>query len=325
MKHFPIIALLSLVLTMQVNAQQLFRSVADAMRSLPALPTAEQIISDQAKEQYTESQLNPFSQAVEQSMLYTATEYSAITARMQSANHRQSERSQSAMQQYNKNVEAGLMPSQQEMMQILMSSGIDLNSASEQQIMDAVAGAVSKKWGISKDEYLKIVSMAQRNEKQAEEYMKANHPDLYKRLYATNAGYSQQADEGEDPRNARFEQIGDELNALQEQLSAVLSNYREPADLQEDNVQDVQTEAKRWLEAPTAYQHELKAVFDKVAALETENEQLGQQGAPDNVLYLMNKQRTLMFINQLMQLITPYRDALNFPLQVQPEGVEGAG
>ena len=54
-------------------------------------------------------------------------------------------------------------------------------------------------------------------------------------------------------------------------------------------------EAQRWLDVSNAYHAELKAIFDKVAALETENEQLGQQGDTENMLYLMNKQQLLLF------------------------------
>lgn len=368
MKHSFLIALCSLMLSVSVSAQETFRSVADAMRRLPAMPTVAQISSEQAKENYSNGQLATFKASAELSMLYVNSEYSALTVRMQNARQKQAQRGQTAMQQYNKNVDAGLMPSPQEMMQIVMSSGIDLEKASEQQIMDVVAGSVSKKWGISKDEYLKIVTMAQRSEKQAEAYMKANHPDLYNRLYAANAGYTPQEDESEDSRNERFGQIGDELQALQEQIVAAENKYRHPAELTEDKewsnstegkqVETIETalwerveqwtrgldakvaevpypgwwteqrkkenalvdqwnsrEAKKWMESPEAYQRELKALFDKVAALETENEQLNAQGKADNILYLMNKQKTLMFINQLMQLTVPYEDALAFPNQ----------
>ena len=361
-------ALCSLLLSVSVNAQDTFRSVADAMRRLPAMPTVEQISSEQAKENYSSTRLAPFRASAELSMLYVSSEYSALTTRMQNARQQQAQRGQTAMQQYNRNVEAGLMPSQQEMMQILMSSGINLEKASEQQIMDVVAGSVSRKWGISKDEYLKIVNMAQRSEKQAEAYVKANHPDLYNRLYAANAGYTPQQDESDDPRNDRFAQIGDELQALQEQIVAAENMYRHPAELTEDNewsnsaeskqVETIENalwerveqwtrgldakvgevpypgwwteqrkkenalvdrwnsrEAKKWMESPEAYRQELKTLFDKVAALETENEQLSTQGKPDNILYLMNKQKTLMFINQLLQLTVPYEDALAFPNQ----------
>lgn len=368
MKHTCLITLFSLMVTINAGAQQTFRSVAEAMRQLPPMPTVEQISSEKAKEDYSNRQIAPFRTSAEISSLFVNSEYTALTTRMQNARQKQAQRGQAAMQQYNKNVEAGLLPSQQEMMQILMSSGINLERATEQQIMEVVADNISKKWGVSKDEYLKIVTLAQRNEKQAEEYMKANHPDLYNRLYAVNAGYQPQEDEGEDPRNERFGQIGDELQALQEQIVAVESKFSRQGDLQEDKLWENSAEGKQaatietalwekveqwtrgldakvdavpypnwwteqrkkenalvdqwnnreaaqWLKAPQAYQQELKALFDKVAALETENEQLNAQGKPENILYLMNKQKTLMFINQLMQLTVPYEDALAFPNQ----------
>ena len=367
MKHPILSALTCLILVMPMQAQEPIRSLADAIRRLPAMPTVEELSSQQAKEKYESEKLEPFRSAIEQSMLVSNSEYAVLTSRMEKARNKQIQRNQTAMQQYNKNVEAGLMPSQQEMMQILMSSGINLEKASEQQIMDVVAGSISQKWGISKEEYLKIVTMAQRSPKQAETYMQANHPDLYNRLYATNAGYTSQED-NEDPRNTRFGEIGEELQALQEQMVAVESKYRQNADLDEESIwinsaegKQVETienalwerveqwmrgldvkvdkmpypgwwtdqrkkentlvdqwnsrEAEKWLKGPEAYQSELKALSEKMAALETENEQLNQQGGQDNMLYLMNKQKTILFMNQLMQLVVPYQDALAFPNQ----------
>ena len=56
----------------------------------------------------------------------------------------------------------------------------------------------------------------------------------------------------------------------------------------------------------------MKGVYQKIAALETENEELGKQGG-ENMLYLMNKQRLCTMYGELLQLIKPYTEALGFP------------
>ena len=369
MKNSFYSVLAGIMLVMPVYAQEPIRSVADAMHRLPEMPTVEQLTNSQAKDQYA-VKLTTFNLALEQTT-FVEQEFANLNMQMEKVRQKQAKRGQAAMKQYNKNVEAGLMPSQQEMMQILMSSGINLEKASDQQIMDIVADNISKKWGISKDEYLKIINMAQRNPKQTEVYLKANHPDLYQRLYDANAD-SEIKEESNDPRDERFAQIGEELQGLQEQLMRAESRYMSSRDQMLETISEswenseeakqvdkiehdlwqridqwisklnysaqdgngvaypgwwtdgrkkenalIDTwnsrEAQSLLEKTNAYQQELKDIFNKIADLETENEQLSKNGGTDNMIYLMNKQSTLNLRNQLIQLLVPYRDALSFP------------
>ena len=126
---------------------------------------------------------------------------------------KQSKNNQKAMEQYQSNVNAGLMPSQEEMMQLYMSGEIKENM-SEAQMMDVMAGHFAAKWGVSKQEYIKIINMAQKNEKQAAQYLQSNHPDLYNRLYAANAKYGNQNVNVGDPHENEYGQLGEQLSAL---------------------------------------------------------------------------------------------------------------
>lgn len=128
------------------------------------------------------------------------------------------------MEQYNANVNAGLMPSQQEMMALYMSGEIKENM-SEAQMMDVMAGHFAAKWGVSKQEYLKIINMAQRNEKQAASYLQSNHPDLYKRLYAANSPYGNENVHADDPRKPEFDRINDDLLKAQDDLQNARNAY----------------------------------------------------------------------------------------------------
>lgn len=221
--------LVSIVLSLPVYAQEPIRSIADALKRLPAMPDVEQLSSQSFKEQYESRFITPYDAALEQGALSAMSESIELTSRIERARQKQTQRNKQTMQVYDRNVSAGLMPSQQEMMQIIMSSGIDLEKASEQQIMDVVAGTISKKWGISKEEYLKIINMAQRNPKQTETYLQTNHPDLYKRLYAANYGCQMPA--ADDSNNERYGQIYEELQKQLERLTTAMNNYRHPADI----------------------------------------------------------------------------------------------
>ena len=77
-----------------------------------------------------------------------------------------------------------------------------------------MAGKFAAKWGVSKQEYLKIMNMAQKNEKQAAQYIQSNHPDLYNRLYATNAKYGKQNVNVGDPHENEYGELGEQLSAL---------------------------------------------------------------------------------------------------------------
>lgn len=394
MKKYLFVALAGIVLAMSVRAQerpseslfgtgeyqgaenvratQSFATIGDAMKALPAMPTAKQISNNQAKYEVDSLVYAPFNLAIEQSVAAHQYDYLALSQRIDAARLKQAQRGQTAMQQYNKNVEAGLVPSQQEMMQIIMQSGINIETATEEQIMQLMAGTMAKKWGVSPEEYMKIVSMAQRNPKQTEAYLKSNHPDLYNRLYAANADGTTQ-NEVVDPRDDRFGQIAEELRDVQEQISAVLANrYNHSLETMRDNLREQwlnsdeakqidaiekalwerveqweaglsvgangfadvdfpawwtaerkkenalidqwnNRESARWLSEFNGEYEQLKAAFDKAARLEAENEQLGQQGDTENLIYLTNKQQLLTLHQQLLHLVAPYRSALLFP------------
>ena len=382
-----------------VRAAKSFTSLADAIRRLPDMPKAEQLLSEHAKYIADSTIYAPYNLAIEQNMFNSNGIYE-LDARLNQARMNQADRGKQAMQQYDRNVSAGLMPSQQEMMQIIMSSGIDMEKATPDQMMDVMANAIAPKWGVSKQEFIKIMNMAQNSPKQTEGYLKQNHPDLYKRLYAANEG-GQARNEEVDPREDRFGQINGELMDLQSELSKAMGDYKnenervlralhaaqsgdesydfEVANLAGDKMSQLaaqlhkewlnSSEAKqidaietalwervaqwesgiplneygfadvpypgwweaerkkenalidqwnrravvRWLEPATAYQQQLKAIFEKIVALDEENEQLNKSGSPDHVIYLMNKREVLVLFGQLNVLMDPYHDAFLFP------------
>ena len=141
------------------------QTVSEAVKALPAVPTVDQIITPEAKEKAIRATHQPYSMALEQMSLRLMKEDEGLRRRQDAIRMKQAQQGQHAMQQYQSNVNAGLMPSQQEMMALYMSGEIN-ERMSEAQMMDVMAGKFAAKWGVSKEEYLKIINLAQKNEKQ---------------------------------------------------------------------------------------------------------------------------------------------------------------
>ena len=207
-----------------VKAAPTPKTIAAAIKALPAVPSVDQVITPEAKEKVWRATYQPYEMAVDNGIMWNSNEAVSIDNRIKAAGQKQSQKNKNAMAQYQSNVNAGLMPSQQEMMALYTSGEIN-EKMSEAQMMDVMAGKFAAKWGVSKEEYLKIINLAQKNEKQAEAYLKSNHPDLYNRLYAANASYGNSNVQADDSRDARFEQISEELHNLQEQLNNAIASY----------------------------------------------------------------------------------------------------
>ena len=198
------------------------QTLAEAVQLLPALPKADDLCFQPSLSQAA-GKAASYKVAIEQAYMNAIQNDALIRAKMEAARNKRAQKGQHAMQQYNSNVNAGLMPSQQEMMALYMSGEIN-EKMSEAQMMDVMAGKFAAKWGVSKEEYLKIINLAQKNEKQAEAYIKSNHPQLYQRLYAANAGYDTQ-NESDDPRDNRFGEITAEIQAVGEEFNQALWAY----------------------------------------------------------------------------------------------------
>ena len=207
-----------------VKALRTPQSIAEVAASMPAFPTLDNIYCPEVKDKAVRATYMPFIKSLDAALLLNSQRSLQTDNQIKAAGSKQQKVNQKAMAQYNANVNAGLMPSQQEMMQMMMSGEINPDWP-EEKIMDAMAGKFASKWGVSKQEYIKIINMAQKNEKQAAAYLQSNHPDLYKRLYAVNSPYGDENVHPDDPRDERFGQIGDELSDLQNQLNEVLGVY----------------------------------------------------------------------------------------------------
>jgi len=219
-----------------IKAASTPKNMLEAVDRMPAFPTAEQIYTVEAKEKALRDIYQPYEKALFAAWDKNGEVSRDVDRRIKLAGEKQQKSNQKSMAQYQSNVNAGLMPSQEEMMQLYMSGEIKENM-SEAQMMDVMAGKFAAKWGISKQEYIKIINMAQSNPKGTEAYLKSNHPDLYKRLYAANTPYGNENVNADDPRKPEFDRINDELLKAQDDLQEARVAYGE-------NLQYSQTHSK---------------------------------------------------------------------------------
>lgn len=219
-----------------IKAASTPKNMLEAVDRMPAFPTAEQIYTVEAKEKALRDIYQPYEKALFAAWDKNGEVSRDVDRRIKVAGEKQQKSNQKSMAQHQSNVNAGLMPSQEEMMDMMMSGEINPNW-SEDKIMDAMAGKFAAKWGISKQEYLKIINMAQSNPKGTEAYLKSNHPDLYKRLYAANAPYGNENVHADDPRKPEFDRINDGLLKAQDDLQEARVAYG-------DNLQYSQTHSK---------------------------------------------------------------------------------
>ena len=188
-------------------------SFADLINKRPAMPTANDLITPEAKAAYARKGAAAYYKGTLNFRSVVLQQQEELNSKTLELGKKQQKSNQNAMAQYNANVNAGLMPSQQEMMQLYMSGEINENM-SEEQMMDVMAGKFAAKWGISKQEYIKIINMAQTNPKGTEAYLKSNHPSLYNRLYAANAQFGNENVNAGDPHENEYGALGEQLSAL---------------------------------------------------------------------------------------------------------------
>lgn len=188
-------------------------SFADLINKRPAMPTANDLITPEAKTAYARKGSAAYYLGALNFRSTLLEKQQELNSKTLELGKKQKKSNQKSKAQYNANVNAGLMPSQQEMMQLYMSGEIN-EKMSDEQMMDVMAGKFAAKWGISKQEYIKIINMAQSNPKGTEAYLKSNHPSLYNRLYAANAQFGNENVNAGDPHENEYGALGEQLSEL---------------------------------------------------------------------------------------------------------------
>lgn len=199
-----------------INPQK-FSSLADIINQRPAMPTIADLMTPEAKAAYAKKGALEYEAGIEPFRL----KFQGENMKLQNKMHElQAQRQQQAgrQQAYMEKASAqGLMPTQQEIMQTVMSSGLDIENATEEQMMGVVADMYAKKWGIPKADAVNIMSLAMNNPKQAEAFMKQKYPALYNKLAAASPE-ANEAMMSTDPNENAYGKLMDQLMNLTEEV-----------------------------------------------------------------------------------------------------------
>ncbi|MBQ7663954.1 MAG: hypothetical protein IJS43_01880 [Bacteroidaceae bacterium] len=190
-------------------------TLADMINKRPALPTVADLMSPEAKAAYARKGALAYEAAIEPFRLKLQGEQMALQNTMREA---QAKRQQQYAQQRNYTEQAskqGLMLSQEETMQVIMSSGLNLETATEEQMMNVLADAYAKKWNISQADARTFMGMAMSNPKQAEAFLKQKYPALYSKLEANAPKAKDYV--MEDPNEDAYGKLQDQLMNLSEE------------------------------------------------------------------------------------------------------------
>ena len=256
-------------------------SLEEAISRRPALPTVDDLMSAEAKAAYAKRVL-AYEQAAqlfhgEQQMAMQRLQGDIV--RLGNEQRQKQARQQQAMQQAS---DKGLMPSQQEIMQAIMSSGLDLEHATEEQMMNVVADMYAKKWNISQDDARTFMAMATTQPQKAEAFLKQKYPALYQNLASNMPDASTFADD--DANEQAYGQIGDELMALSEQAREYQNSVM---DMNKHLQNDMKTNAieQYAISLPGLPTNELEQLYWQTLTAWASSDECEQAGKMEKALY----------------------------------------
>lgn len=200
-----------------------FNSVNDMLAALPAVATAKQILNPEGEGAAVIDGLINFDLAMKE-----------LNARREQAAMEDAMKRASVAMANMGNPAAGGMPTiqpQNEAMQQLstslmgamLNSGLDLENASEEDIMKATLGTLSKELNIPEAEMAKMMEMAKSNPEAATAYMMKKYPNVTKKFAPANP---QPQAESEENELDQYQDIFDEVEALQEDTAFIAASKR---------------------------------------------------------------------------------------------------
>ena len=202
-----------------------FNSVNDMLAALPAIPTAKQILNPEGEG----------AAAIDGLINFDLARNDFNARREQAAMEDAMKRASAAMANMG-NPAAGGMPipqPQNEAMQQLstslmgamLNSGLDLENASEEEIMKATLGTLSKELNIPEAEMAKMMEMAKSNPEAATAYMMKKYPNVTKKFAPANPQPQAASEENELDQ---YQDIFDEIEALQKDEAFIAASKRVP-------------------------------------------------------------------------------------------------
>ncbi|MBQ7649021.1 MAG: hypothetical protein IJS92_08125 [Paludibacteraceae bacterium] len=373
-----------------------FSSLSDLLAKRPALPAVNDLLSPEAKTTYAYKSAMAWEQGAMDYRTSQQIKQQQLQSKIMTAGNRLQQQQAQQKEFINDASRQGLMLSQEETMQVLMSSGLNLEKATEDQVMNVLADAYAKKWNISQADARTFMAMAMSNPKQAEAFLKQKYPELYSKL-AANAPKAKQFVAEDSSKDNEYGKIGEQVsdisteaqqlrnaamdmlkhqqyvlslenihvgelptNKLEDLYSRIAVSWKNSdeckqviqieSDLQERlNNWNACTEAKqgkdipfpswwtqgrkqenaiiaqwnrqnaeKWLAAVAEYDNSLRALLDRLAALDNQLEQI-RNGGEETIVYLDAKIQVYIAEQFLTDYYSMFSTALEFPLAVPQE------
>lgn len=373
-----------------------FSSLSDLLAKRPALPAVNDLLSPEAKTTYAYKSAMAWEQGAMDYRTSQQLKQQQLQSKIMTAGNRLQQQQAQQKEFINDASRQGLMLSQEETMQVLMSSGLNLEKATEEQVMNVLADAYAKKWNISQADARTFMAMAMSNPKQAEAFLKQKYPELYSKL-AANAPKAKQFVAEDSSKDNEYGKIGEQVsdisieaqqlrnaamdmlkhqqyvlslenihvgelptNKLEDLYSRIAASWKNSdeckqviqieSDLQErlnnwnacteaNQGKDIpfptwwtqgrkqenaiiaqwnRQNAEKWLAAVAEYDNQLRALLDRLAALDNQLEQV-RNGGEETIVYLNAKMQVYIAEQFLIDYYSMFSTALEFPLAVPQE------
>ena len=373
-----------------------FSSLSDLLAQRPAMPAVNDLLSPEAKTTYAYKGAMAWEQGALDYRTSQQIKQQQLQSKIMTAGNRLQQQQAQQKEFINDASRQGLMLSQEETMQVLMSSGLNLEKATEEQVMNVLADAYAKKWNISQADARTFMAMAMSNPKQAEAFLKQKYPELYSKL-AANAPKAKQYVAEDSSKDNEYGKIGEQVsdisieaqqlrnaamdmlkhqqyvlslenihvgelptNKLEDLYSRIAASWKNSdeckqviqieSDLQErlnnwnacteaNQGKDIpfptwwtqgrkqenaiiaqwnRQNAEKWLAAVAEYDNQLRALLDRLAALDNQLEQI-RNGGEETLVYLNTKMQVYIAEQFLTDYYSMFSTALEFPLAVPQE------
>ena len=240
-----------------------FSSLSDLLAKRPAMPAANDLLSPEAKTTYAYKGAMAWEQGAMDYRTSQQIKQQQLQSKIMTAGNRLQQQQAQQKEFINDASRQGLMLSQEETMQVLMSSGLNLEKATEEQVMNVLADAYAKKWNISQADARTFMAMAMSNPKQAEAFLKQKYPELYSKL-AANAPKAKQFVAEDSSKDNEYGKIGEQVSDISTEAQQLrnaamdmLTNKLENLNLQIVNSWKTSAECKQVVQIESDLQERL--------------------------------------------------------------------
>ena len=206
-----------------------FSTFSEAIAALPALPTAQQILDENVESATVKAIVNHALALDELNGRLAARSMEMAMKQAEAGMKMQNGAAFGAQQGMPMPITNAFVG---KLSEAIHKSGLDPETASEEELMKVTLGVMSKELGIPEAEMAKLMAMAQTNPEGAMEMVMKKYPQAAKQLSAMKAEMPEVQEE-EDPNMEKLVALYEELSALNED-AALLAAFNRGSRLQKE-------------------------------------------------------------------------------------------